>query len=374
MEYSELEAAWEAQKRLQSRFVYTAPPQSLEAQQARQEGAFVRPSQVDAVQQQILAQVDFENMQPPANAQPNIEVTTPLGFDQHHLPADARGTWVEGPKGNGVFEYSDTPLNRLKGLVGTRVRYENGYIAQGGFPPSWYYGGNAATATVNVPVVKGTNADFVAADAEMLKRNPKWVRPSEYTWNHAGPPGSTTMELVLKSEHKATAHEGNAQGARAALRSAKANGAAQGTARAMAALVVYETLRDALQASGTLQPSYVELTGVYYFGEDDGSVFYVKMPGWLGVFSSPTKEYVAGPKMGQSEEITTQRVDEYRIEAEKFYGKYLPGNIFTAPRFIGGSKRARLPVYEGLLEVGYVDGDGVHYYPLFDPHHLRHGT
>jgi len=45
VEYSELEAAWEAQKRLESRFVFAAP-QHLEAQQARQEGVKIKVAEV----------------------------------------------------------------------------------------------------------------------------------------------------------------------------------------------------------------------------------------------------------------------------------------------------------------------------------------
>ncbi len=40
--------------------------------------------------------------------------TDPSGLE--HLPADHRGRWVEGSRGNGVFEYADTPQNRLASL------------------------------------------------------------------------------------------------------------------------------------------------------------------------------------------------------------------------------------------------------------------
>ena len=90
--------------------------------------------------------------------------TDPTGLA--HLPADWRGTWIEGTKGNGIFQYSDIPENRAKGIAGLKVSYANERIAVGGFPAEAYYGGSAAAASVDIDVVTGTRLDAFAADAK----------------------------------------------------------------------------------------------------------------------------------------------------------------------------------------------------------------
>ncbi len=122
----------------------------------------------------------------------------PSGLES--LPSESRGKWVEGTRGNGVFEYYDTPENRAAGLNGKRVTFKNGSIGLGGFPAEFYYRGSAAAASVQIPLVKGTDADFTAADKAMRERlgDPNWKRPEGYTWNHAGDESSRTMELVKR--------------------------------------------------------------------------------------------------------------------------------------------------------------------------------
>jgi hypothetical protein len=61
-------------------------------------------------------------------------------------------------------------------------------------------------------------------------------------------------------------------------------------------------------------------------------------------------------------------VEEHRKQAEKEYGRYVPGTIFKDPRFIPGRQRKTIPLtvykhgvpYDG----GYIDEDGPHYYRI----------
>ena len=110
---------------------------------------------------------------------------------KQHVPADRRGVWIEGTKGDGVFQYADTPENREAGVANQKVRFKGGYIGLGGFPAEAYYGGSATAASVEIPDVKATDADNIAADMAMREN---WVirigsALPGYRWNHAGPPG-----------------------------------------------------------------------------------------------------------------------------------------------------------------------------------------
>jgi hypothetical protein len=295
------------------------------------------------------------------------------------LPADHRGTWVKGSKGNGVFRYDNSAENRRVGLAGKDVRFKDQHIAIGGFPPEMYYGGSAAQASVMIDKVTGFEADNKAADAAMRKKlgNPKWKHPGGYDWNHAGPPGSKTTELVKTTVHRSASHKGPAAVPRAQRRIAKTLGtpanrastrgsSSEGaTGRAMGALSVYLTARDALQAMGKLEPSYeVTERALYHFAAVDGSVFYIQEGHW---YSNPKRVFVAGPRKGKTETITSAQEDEYRRTAERKFGKYIPGSLFSQPRFIPGKQRKRLPVYDewhGLRrEIGWVDEKGVHHDP-----------
>jgi hypothetical protein len=290
------------------------------------------------------------------------------------LPADSRGTWIQGTKGNGTFRYNDSPENQSAGLAGKEVRYVDQHIAVGGFPSDAYYGGSAEAASVPIANVTGTKADAVAADAAMREKlgNPNWKRPSGYKWNHAGPPGSKVMELVHERYHRPVSHKGPAAEPRAARRISRQapgqkgrGGAADATGRAMGALTVYLAGRDTLRTLGVLQPDFASTGDAeYYFKDSGGSVFIVKPAGWL---SGAKREFIAGPRKGQTETITKAEEESYRAEAEKVWGKYIPGTLTRSPRFIPGTKRKTLPVYSDdehgvRLETGWVDEDGVHYY------------
>ncbi|MBI2826027.1 MAG: HNH endonuclease [Planctomycetia bacterium] len=295
----------------------------------------------------------------PANAPSSRQIPA----TKSHLPADRRGTWIKGTKGDGVFRYNDSIENQEAGVAGKEVRFENGYIAVVGFPAEAYYGGSAAQAGVRIETVTGTNADSVAADAAMRAKlgDPSWQRPEGYKWNHAGPPGSKAMELVREGAHTPVAHKGSAAAPRAFRRSAKGGGT---TGRAMGVLSVYLTARDVLQATGALQPDYVATAQEsYHFAAEDGSVFIVHP---AGLFSSAKREFVAGPRKGQMDEITNAQVEHYRRMAEAEWGKYVPGSLLRAPRFVPGKQRKSLPLFiddHGVRrEAGWIDEDGVHYY------------
>jgi hypothetical protein len=282
------------------------------------------------------------------------------------LPAERRGTWVSGTKGEGVFRYNDSAENHEKGVAGEEVRYENQHIATGGFPPEAYYGGSAEAASVPITKVTGTKDDGLAADAEMRKKlkDPNWQRPKGYRWNHAGQPGSTTMELVKTGVHTAVSHKGPAAGPRAEQRLGKARGV---KGRAMGALTVYMGARDALQAGGILQPDYEERDHeVYHYRAEDGSVFVVQQG---NAIKSAERVYVEGPRKGQTEKISSVEVEQHRKQAEEEFGRYIPGNKFKKPRFIPGRQRKTIPLitidkYGVPYDGGYIDEDGPHYYRL----------
>ena len=101
----------------------------------------------------------------------------------------------------------------------------------------------------------------------------------------------------------------------------------------------------------------------YHFVDKNGSEFIV-VPG--GRFSSSKREFVDGPRKGQSETITSDEMDDYRKQAEDEWGKYIPGSLLKDPRFIPGKRRKTLPlmIYEYGVprEAGWIDEEGVHRY------------
>lgn len=134
----------------------------------------------------------------------------------------------------------------------------------------------------------------------------------------------------------------------------------------MGVLTVYLTARDALQAAGVLQPDYEAVAReMYHFVAEDGSVFIVSR---AHLFSSFKREFVAGPRKGQTETISNAQVEEYQRLAEKEWGKYIPGTLFREPRFIPGTKRKSLPLirykYGIPYEGGRIDENGVHHFEV----------
>lgn len=288
-------------------------------------------------------------------------------------PGAARGKWIKGTRGNGTFEYTDTPLNRSRKLVGVKVKFVEGYIAEQAFPEKYYWKGNYQSATVDISDVgarvNGDNSDFSAADRIMRERHgADWKRPKGYTWNHAGKPGSTVLELVKTEVHEAVAHKGPAAGPRKAARDAKKCklGPKPGVARCIAGLNIYMTFRDAAMAAGanSLQPLE---HAPYYFTEGE-NIFIIKKPVLTAIYSS-YKEYIAGPKAGTKEYITNKKRLEYKKKAEAVWGKYIPGHLFRSPRFIPGTRRKSIPIINGCgEEEGYIDEDGPHYVTPFHHH------
>jgi hypothetical protein len=298
---------------------------------------------------------------PPAKvAEPGPSDVPSAVATKTQLPAAQRGLWVQGTPGEGTFRFNDLPENQNAGMAGKEVRFANQHIAIGGFPAEKYYGGSAATATVEIDVVRGTESDAARADARMriIRRDSKWQHPEGYIWNHAGPPGSKVMELVDKVAHGATSHKGPAAPIRALQRIAKG--------RAMGILNVYLVARDVLQTTGILQPDYsVAERETYHFVAEDGSVFVVWPAGWV---SSAKREFVSGPRQGQKEGMTNAEVEVCRKKAEEVWGKYIPGSLLSQLRFIPGTQRSTLPLireFRGLpQEVGWIDEKGVHYYAV----------
>ena len=287
------------------------------------------------------------------------------------MPADRRGEWVKGRRGDGTFRFNNSQENIDAGIAGKEVRFKDGHIAVGGFPPEAYYGGSADAAAVEIDKVTGAAADNIAADARMREKlkNPNWQRPKGYEWNHAGPPGSRVMELVDEVHHRAISHKGPAAEFRALRRSVsrtvRAGGrAGRATGRVMGALSVYTTVRDALQTLGVLYPGFVSAGDAEYpFDAPDGSKFIViPAEGEQGA----TREFFSGPRKGQSEPITKEEEDQYRAQGEREWGKLIPGSIIKSPRFIPGTRRSTLPIYgeeRGVRRrIGWVDEKGIHYF------------
>jgi hypothetical protein len=127
-------------------------------------------------------------------------------------------------------------------------------------------------------------------------------------------------------------------------------------------IMIYGTLRQACQMAGIGHPDYETIDAPYYFTASDGSVFVVREPAWLRSFvTNPSRLYVAGPRAGQSEDITSAQVGEYRRAAEELYGRYEPGGFFNDPRFHPGTERSRVDLVDGNgRRIGYVDESGVH--------------
>ncbi len=189
------------------------------------------------------------------------------------------------------------------------------------------------------------------------------------------------MELVGEDFHKAVAHKGSAAERRAAGRIARTRaieakgarrigGKGQGaTSGAIAVLSVYMTTRDALQAAGILQPNYTVVEREdFHFVAADNSVFIV-YPSWL--WRSAMLEFVAGPRKGQTIDLTDAQADQYRQKGEEQWGKYIPGTLFSGPRFIPGVQKKSVPFFifdhDVPQEAGWIDEKGVHRYSIPKP-------
>jgi hypothetical protein len=59
----------------------------------------------------------------PVSQQSGSVSPTPIST-KTQLPADWRGTWISGTKGNGVFRYNNAIENQQAGIVGKEIRFE----------------------------------------------------------------------------------------------------------------------------------------------------------------------------------------------------------------------------------------------------------
>ena len=136
-------------------------------------------------------------------------------------------------------------------------------------------------------------------------------------------------------------------------------------AGAFAAITVYMTLREALQASGNLKPDYVVEEEEKYFVRGP-NVFKVTAQPFLAMsFARYRREYTAGPFAGRWEKITEAEFEAYQKEDEAEWGKVIEGSFFRDPKFIAGRSRKTIPFFEtdswGTRRlVGWLDDKGIH--------------
>ncbi len=282
------------------------------------------------------------------------------------LPSRNAADWT-GAIGNSNFRPQRPQDFGLQ--AGDQVPFRNGRIDLAEFAvPVPSRGGSALARTFQVPGM-GTGAgalhgpDRSAMVAELALRRGEtqaateaWLSNEGYRLHHAG---GNRAQVVPGEIHDNIPHTGG-RSDNARLRTT--------TVGALGALSVFLTLRDACQAAGVGRPDYVAVNAPYYFTDRDGSVFVVRVPGSLNFWSSPSVLYVAGPRAGQTQPITNAEVRLYQLDAEIRYGRYIPGGFFRSPRFIPGTERRTLPLYEGNREIGLIDEEGIHYYPWYDPY------
>lgn len=111
-------------------------------------------------------------------------------------------------------------------------------------------------------------------------------------------------------------------------------------------------------ASGVTGLSFeVADEGAYTFTANDGSIFVVYPPGIL--YGSANRTFVSGPREGESESISKDDFELYRKLGEEQWGKYIPGGLFSEPRFIPGVQRKSLPLFDYergySREIGWID-------------------
>jgi hypothetical protein len=154
-----------------------------------------------------------------------------------------------------------------------------------------------------------------------------------------------------------------AKSALARIRGSKA------TARSFGGMAVYMTIRDAAEAAGVNGMDFQAINASHYFTDEFGSVFTVQEID-KGLFRSNTywRTIIAGYKAGRSEKITVENYEVYKEMVEKKFGKYIPGGLFSKPKFIPGTERKSLPWYDEYLnERGWIDETGPHENPGYRP-------
>ena len=104
--------------------------------------------------------------------------------------------------------------------------------------------------------------------------------------------------------------------------------------------------------TGIAQSDYVVVERDYYFVAPDGSVFVIELPrnlwGIGPMIWNPERKYIAGPRKGESEEISWATFEKYRAEAEAEWGRFIPGTLFGQNHFKSGrgsEKRCRFMIW-----------------------------
>jgi RHS repeat-associated protein len=190
-----------------------------------------------------------------------------------------------------------------------------------------------------------------------------WLSENRYELHHAG--GTRTQ--ILPRRINGIPHTG-ARSDNSRLPSAPRAGAAGALGRTAGRLNAFLSVRDACQIAGVLPPDQTVLYAPYYFTASDGSVYIVQDPSWYQFWGNRQRVYVAGPRSGQTESITSAEASLLQLRGEELYGRLVGGGLFEGPRrFIPGTLRRTLPIieYDALTGrvrriAGYVDETGEH--------------
>ena len=127
----------------------------------------------------------------------------------------------------------------------------------------------------------------------------------------------------------------------------------EGWRREFPSLPTFISLFGPHSGSGVTQPDYRDkpptTTSKRMMGRCSWCM--TRQPGTgSGAATRPTKNYVAGPLKGQSVPISRLKCIGYQMEAERVWGKLIPGNAFVEPRFIPGTQRQGLPIWGKVYE------------------------
>ncbi|UUO09290.1 choice-of-anchor D domain-containing protein [Blastopirellula sp. J2-11] len=288
------------------------------------------------------------------------------------LPGANRGEWISGTPGNGVFRYNNSEWAQNARVAGAEVVFKDGHIAEGGFPAEWYYGGSAEKGSVPIRKITGTDADFTAADEAMREKlkDPNWKRPKGYTWNHAGTESCKTMELVESGKgvkHGAVSHKGSGAAARARLRAAKI------APKAFGALTAYFVVRDAADFARGHSLSDVHEDYVFSDGESEYTLTTRSPLGYILSYKY-MKNYISGPREGESEYISDEVFEEHRQKGIEMYGR-LRWNPWTGYYYDEGDVRKGIPVKDEYgREIGFCGKDGIEYYEKGSSTWIRGGN
>jgi hypothetical protein len=323
-------------------------------------------------------------------ARPDIDAPSKPGYTSEQLrtkpfrvgPSPSRGVYTRGSDGFIRFTFDEGRINKLLGLNGKTVIFgADGNIAVNGLPREWYYQGDPARFTVKVDFIDGSKGDFDRANAKMRQVDPDWKQPLDYTWNHVGPKGSTELELVKTEFHERISHRGPAAPFRAIGNALGKALKAQG--RAGAVFLAFDIIMMG-QNGGVLE---IE-EGPFIFGDQVSGEYVVhsKVRTWSEFYNNrplhyaltgdgtyvPRVEYqllYLSPDRSSIIAVESITYQEYLDHWDLYYRTQ--GRIVTLGGvpwyFREGTERKRITIWrDGLFDrkspVGWIDGDGVHYY------------